>query len=73
MNQNILKTYAPQARGEFIRAVTAQAGIYGITAKGIKPVTEKGDVVIIEECRPISKMKSWRLVKVVSQADSVAR
>ena len=34
---------------------------------------QKGDVVIIEECRPISKTKSWRLVKVVSHADSAAR
>jgi small subunit ribosomal protein S17 len=27
-----------------------------------------GDTVMIEECRPISKTKSWRLVKVVEQA-----
>ncbi len=26
-----------------------------------------GDVVAIEECRPISKSKSWRLVKVVER------
>lgn len=26
-----------------------------------------GDTVMIEECRPISKTKSWRLVKVVEQ------
>ncbi|MDR4514702.1 30S ribosomal protein S17 [Nitrosomonas sp.] len=26
-----------------------------------------GDVVLIEECRPISKTKSWRIVKVLSQ------
>ena len=30
---------------------------------------QKGDVVIIEECRPISKMKSWRLVKDISRTD----
>ena len=30
---------------------------------------QKGDVVIIEECRPMSKSKSWRLVKVVSRLD----
>ena len=28
----------------------------------------EGDIVIIEECRPLSKTKSWRLVEVVSQA-----
>ncbi|MBN1379038.1 MAG: 30S ribosomal protein S17 [Gammaproteobacteria bacterium] len=30
-----------------------------------------GDKVMIEECRPISKTKSWRLVKVLEHADSV--
>ncbi len=28
----------------------------------------EGDVVIIEPCRPLSKTKSWRLVKIVEQA-----
>lgn len=28
----------------------------------------EGDTVLIEECRPLSKHKSWRLVKVVSKA-----
>ena len=28
---------------------------------------KEGDTVIIEECRPISKSKSWRLVEVVSR------
>lgn len=27
-----------------------------------------GDVVIIKECRPLSKTKHWQLVKVVEQA-----
>jgi len=27
-----------------------------------------GDVVLIEECRPISKTKSWRLIKILSRA-----
>ena len=26
---------------------------------------DEGDLVVIEECRPLSKSKSWRLVKVV--------
>jgi small subunit ribosomal protein S17 len=30
-----------------------------------------GDTVMIEECRPLSKTKSWRLVKVVEQANRV--
>jgi len=28
----------------------------------------EGDVVTIEECRPLSKSKTWRLVKVVEKA-----
>lgn len=31
-------------------------------------ICNEGDKVLIEECRPISKTKSWRLVKVVEQA-----
>jgi len=27
-----------------------------------------GDTVLIEECRPLSKHKSWRLVKIVERA-----
>ena len=30
---------------------------------------KEGDKVLIEECRPISKSKSWRLVEIVSRAD----
>ncbi|MCK5335360.1 MAG: 30S ribosomal protein S17 [Gammaproteobacteria bacterium] len=29
------------------------------------------DVVTIEQCRPISKLKSWRLVKVVEKASQI--
>lgn len=28
----------------------------------------EGDIVIIEECRPISKSKAWKVVRVVEQA-----
>lgn len=28
----------------------------------------EGDTVLIEECRPLSKSKSWRLVKVLEKA-----
>ncbi len=31
----------------------------------------KGDVVVIEQCRPMSKTKSWRLVKIVEKAATV--
>jgi len=31
----------------------------------------QGDLVQIEECRPISKSKSWRLVKVLEKAQEI--
>ncbi|MGQ0657271.1 MAG: 30S ribosomal protein S17 [Chromatiales bacterium] len=31
---------------------------------------KEGDVVAIEECRPISRRKSWRLAKVIERAAS---
>jgi small subunit ribosomal protein S17 len=37
--------------------------------------SRKGDLVAIQECRPLSRHKSWRLVKVLergSQVDQVA-
>src|SRR5690606_24648505 len=33
--------------------------------------SREGDVVAIEECRPLSRRKSWRLVKIVNRADQV--
>ncbi|MCW5797310.1 MAG: BREX-1 system adenine-specific DNA-methyltransferase PglX [Nitrospira sp.] len=47
MNRTKLKTYAPQARRHFIRAVTDRAAFYGLTDKKIEPITENGDVAII--------------------------
>jgi len=31
---------------------------------------KEGDIVLVEQCRPISKTKSWRLVQIVEHADS---
>jgi hypothetical protein len=47
MNRNKLKTYAPQARRDFIQAVTDRATHYGLTATKVEPVTEQGEVVLI--------------------------
>ncbi|MFZ4791471.1 MAG: BREX-1 system adenine-specific DNA-methyltransferase PglX [Candidatus Competibacteraceae bacterium] len=47
MNRNQLKNYAPQARRDFIQAMTDRAAYYGLTANKIEPVVERGDVVII--------------------------
>ena len=29
----------------------------------------EGDIVLIEECRPISKMKSWRVIRVLERSE----
>jgi hypothetical protein len=47
MNRTKLKSYAPQARRDFIQAVTDRAAFYGLTANKIEPITEKGDVAVI--------------------------
>ena len=47
MNRNILKKYAPQARRDFIQALTARASYYGLTKKKTEPVTVEGDVAVI--------------------------
>lgn len=31
-----------------------------------------GDMVVIEECRPLSKTKAWRAVKLMEKADQVS-
>ena len=33
----------------------------------------EGDLVVIEECRPVSKLKSWRLVRVLARAEASAQ
>lgn len=48
--------------GKFIRRSTK------IHAHDEANVCGKGDWVTIEQCRPISKTKSWRLVQVVEKA-----
>ena len=30
---------------------------------------KEGDTVLIEECRPLSKMKSWRLIRVLERLE----
>ena len=47
MNRNSLKTYAPQARRDFINAMKTRAAFYGITESRITPMQVKGDVVVI--------------------------
>jgi len=47
MNLHKLKTYAPQARSDFIKAVKDQANHYGLTSIKIEPIIEQGDIAII--------------------------
>ncbi|VVP01508.1 hypothetical protein PS838_02847 [Pseudomonas fluorescens] len=47
MNTSHIKTYAPQARSAFIAAMTKQASKYGISAGGIEPLEQKGDLALI--------------------------
>jgi hypothetical protein len=47
MSRTKLKNYAPQARRDFIQAMTDRAAYFGLTAKKIEPVEEKGDVAVI--------------------------
>jgi type II restriction/modification system DNA methylase subunit YeeA len=47
MNRTKLKNYAPQARREFIQAMTDRAAYFGLTDTKSEPVVEKGDVAVI--------------------------
>jgi hypothetical protein len=47
MDRAAVKTYAPQARRDFIEAVTSRAAHFGLTADGIEPMTRKGEGVVI--------------------------
>ncbi len=52
MNKNKLKSYAPQARKDFIAAVTARANLLGLSSSNghleIVPATHQGDVTLID-------------------------
>lgn len=52
MNKNKLKSYAPQARKDFIAAVTARANLLGLSSNNghleIVPATHQGDVTLID-------------------------
>ena len=47
MNRTRLKNYAPQARRDFIQAMTDRAAYYGLTAHKVEPIVERGDVAVI--------------------------
>ncbi|WNX58972.1 BREX-1 system adenine-specific DNA-methyltransferase PglX [Acinetobacter baumannii] len=58
MNTSNIKKYAPQARNDFIAAIRKQAAKYGITADGILPAEQKGDLLLIgDQVFPLSVLK----------------
>jgi hypothetical protein len=60
MNRTKLKNYAPQARRDFIRAMTDRAAFYGLTATKTESVVERGDVAVIagrEHPRAVAKKR----------------
>lgn len=48
MNKANLKSYAPKARLDFIKAVTERANVLGISAAGAVPAVVRGDVALID-------------------------
>ncbi|WP_374657159.1 BREX-1 system adenine-specific DNA-methyltransferase PglX [Inhella sp.] len=48
MNTTNLKSYAPRARLDFIKAVTERANVLGISAAGVIPAEVRGDIALID-------------------------
>ena len=53
---------------KFKKVVTGYSKFY---AHDEKPEAKIGDVVLIEETRPLSKLKRWRLTKVLERSSGV--
>ena len=61
-----VERYVPHAQyGKYQRRTTT------FLAHDENNESREGDVVAIEECRPLSRHKSWRLVKIVSRAQQI--
>lgn len=69
MNKAALKSYAPQARKDFIAAVTARANLLGLSEKAgtldVAPAQPQGDVVVIAG-------QAWP-IKVQAQREQLVR
>lgn len=68
MNKNKLKTYAPEARRDFIKAVTERAAFYGITEKKVFPCEIKGDFAFISG-RPFPKDLDEKRKKLIARVE----
>ena len=60
MNKSNLKSYAPQARKDFIAAITARAALLGITAERVVPAMVSGGVAIIDGVEWPAKVATQR-------------
>ncbi len=67
MNTSNIAKYAPQARTDFIAAVTRQAAKYGIRADEVLPIEIKGDVALIGD------FSSWAFTKPWSSVDATPK
>jgi hypothetical protein len=47
-NRNVLKAYAPQARKDFIRAMSDRAAMFGVTKDGVSQGEERGDLFLLD-------------------------
>ena len=47
MNISKLRSYAPQARRDFIQAVKDRAKVYGLEEGKIEPIVERGEIAVI--------------------------
>jgi small subunit ribosomal protein S17 len=58
-----IERFVPHAKyGKYLRRTTK------LLAHDENNESKEGDVVAIEECRPLSRRKAWRLVRVVKTA-----
>lgn len=63
----VVERYEPHPRyGKYMRRTTR------LLAHDENNESREGDVVAIQECRPLSRRKNFRLVRVISRADQTA-
>lgn len=64
----VVERFEPHPRyGKYIRRSTR------LLAHDENSESREGDIVAIEQCRPLSRHKSFRLVRVISRAESTAK
>lgn len=63
----VTRTYRHPKYGKYLRK---QVKYHAHDEEGL---AKEGDQVEIVECRPMSRLKRWRLVRVVVRADAAAR